>query len=35
MQENAIYTVISPEGAASILWRDARREAEGGRGVQA
>jgi acetyl-CoA carboxylase alpha subunit len=22
MQENAIYTVISPEGAASILWRD-------------
>ena len=23
MQENAIYTVISPEGAASILWRDA------------
>src|SRR3954466_13671381 len=23
MQENAIYMVISPEGAASILWRDA------------
>jgi acetyl-CoA carboxylase carboxyl transferase subunit alpha len=23
MQENAIYTVISPEGCASILWRDA------------
>jgi acetyl-CoA carboxylase carboxyl transferase subunit alpha len=23
MQENAIYTVISPEGAAAILWRDA------------
>jgi acetyl-CoA carboxylase carboxyl transferase subunit alpha len=22
MQENAIYTVISPEGCASILWRD-------------
>ena len=22
MQENAIYTVISPEGAANILWRD-------------
>ncbi len=22
MQENAIYMVISPEGAASILWRD-------------
>ena len=23
MQENAIYSVISPEGAAAILWRDA------------
>src|SRR5512133_48833 len=23
MQENAIYTVISPEGCAEILWRDA------------
>ena len=23
MLEHAIYTVISPEGAASILWRDA------------
>jgi acetyl-CoA carboxylase carboxyl transferase subunit alpha len=23
MQQNAIYTVISPEGAAMILWRDA------------
>ncbi|HEX7082579.1 MAG TPA: acetyl-CoA carboxylase carboxyltransferase subunit alpha [Gaiellaceae bacterium] len=23
MQENAIYTVITPEGAAAILWRDA------------
>jgi acetyl-CoA carboxylase carboxyl transferase subunit alpha len=23
MQENAMYTVISPEGAAAILWRDA------------
>ena len=22
MQENAIYTVISPEGCAEILWRD-------------
>ena len=22
MQENAIYSVISPEGAALILWRD-------------
>lgn len=25
MQENAIYAVISPEGCASILWRDARK----------
>ena len=25
MLENAIYSVISPEGAASILWRDAAR----------
>jgi acetyl-CoA carboxylase carboxyl transferase subunit alpha len=24
MQENAFYSVISPEGCASILWRDAR-----------
>jgi acetyl-CoA carboxylase carboxyl transferase subunit alpha len=24
MQENAIYSVISPEGCASILWRDAK-----------
>jgi acetyl-CoA carboxylase carboxyl transferase subunit alpha len=23
MQENSIYSVISPEGCASILWRDA------------
>jgi hypothetical protein len=23
MQENSIYTVISPEGCAAILWRDA------------
>ena len=25
MQENAIYSVISPEGCAAILWRDATR----------
>ncbi len=25
MQENAIYAVISPEGCASILWRDAAK----------
>ena len=23
MQENAIYSVITPEGCAAILWRDA------------
>jgi acetyl-CoA carboxylase carboxyl transferase subunit alpha len=25
MLEHAIYSVISPEGAASILWRDSQR----------
>ncbi len=32
MQENAIYSVISPEGCASILWRDAgeKKKAAGG-----
>ena len=30
--ENAIYSVISPEGAASILWRDRRVRAAGGGG---
>ncbi len=25
MQENAIYTVISPEGCAAILWRDSQQ----------
>ena len=28
MMENAIYSVISPEGCASILWKDATRTAE-------
>ncbi|MHB1043957.1 MAG: acetyl-CoA carboxylase carboxyltransferase subunit alpha [Eubacteriales bacterium] len=28
MQENTIYSVISPEGYASILWRDASRARE-------
>lgn len=28
MLENAIYSVISPEGCASILWRDASRNKE-------
>lgn len=31
MLENSIYSVISPEGAASILWRDASRAAEAAR----
>jgi acetyl-CoA carboxylase carboxyl transferase alpha subunit len=26
MQEHAVYTVISPEGAAAILWRDASQK---------
>ena len=28
MLENAIYSVISPEGAASIIWKDAKRTRE-------
>jgi acetyl-CoA carboxylase carboxyl transferase subunit alpha len=28
MLEHAIYSVISPEGAASILWRDSTRAKE-------
>ncbi len=28
MLENAYYSVISPEGAASILWKDAKRAKE-------
>lgn len=28
MLENALYSVISPRGCASILWKDATREAE-------
>ena len=26
MMENAVYSVISPEGCASILWRDAEEK---------
>ena len=33
MLEHAIYSVISPEGCASILWRDAAQAACGRRGV--
>ena len=35
MQENAIYSVISPEGCAAILWRDAVGGPQGGGRVQA
>ena len=28
MLENALYSVISPRGAASILWKDASKEQE-------
>jgi acetyl-CoA carboxylase carboxyl transferase subunit alpha len=28
MMENAVYSVITPEGCASILWRDARKNKE-------
>ena len=28
MLENAIYSVISPEGCASIMWRDAGKRAD-------
>jgi acetyl-CoA carboxylase carboxyl transferase subunit alpha len=28
MFENAIYSVISPEGCASILWRDPKKTLE-------
>ena len=28
MMENALYSVISPRGCASILWKDASREIE-------
>ena len=28
MQENAVYAILSPEGFASILWKDAGRSAE-------
>jgi acetyl-CoA carboxylase carboxyl transferase subunit beta len=28
MQENAVYSILSPEGFASILWKDASRAPE-------
>ena len=32
MMENSIYSVISPEGCASIMWRDRHQERAGRRG---
>ena len=32
MFENAIYSVISPEGCASILWRDPSKSLEAAKG---
>ena len=32
MMENSIYSVISPEGCASIMWRDPNKERTGGAG---
>ncbi len=34
MLEHAIYTVISPEGCASILWRDAAHAQEAAEGLR-
>ena len=34
MLENAVYSVISPEGCASILWKDAARAAEAAEGLK-
>jgi acetyl-CoA carboxylase carboxyl transferase subunit alpha len=34
MLEHAVYSVISPEGCASILWRDSRRAAEAAKAMK-
>jgi acetyl-CoA carboxylase carboxyl transferase subunit alpha len=34
MLENAVYSVVSPEGCASILWKDAARAAEAAEAMQ-
>ncbi len=34
MLENAVYSVISPEGCAAILWRDAARSSEAARAMR-
>jgi len=34
MLENAVYSVISPEGCASILWRDGTKAAEAAKALK-
>ena len=34
MMENAVYSVITPEGCAAILWKDAGRAAEAAEGLR-
>src|SRR3954447_15897038 len=34
MQQNAVYTVISPEGCAAILWKDAGKAPEAARALR-
>jgi len=34
MMENAVYSVISPEGCAAILWRDASQSAEAAKAMR-
>ncbi|GAB4204154.1 MAG: acetyl-CoA carboxylase carboxyltransferase subunit alpha [Roseiflexaceae bacterium] len=34
MLENAVYSVVSPEGCASILWRDSSKAAEAARAMR-
>lgn len=35
MMENAAYTILSPEGFASILWKDSRRAPEAAEAMKA
>ena len=34
MMENSVYSVISPEGCASILWKDAKKAAEAAKALK-
>jgi acetyl-CoA carboxylase carboxyl transferase subunit alpha len=34
MMENSVYSVISPEGCAAILWKDAGRAADAAEGLR-